>query len=169
VQKVNADIIVRPATVNDIPAIQSVVEVTWPIAYSEIVSSRQLNYMINLWYSSSSLEEQMYLGRKFFVAEMQQEIIGFAAYKEEAEHGVYKLDRLYVLPNKQQLGLGKTLLMKVVSSVIELGGKEIILQVHRKNKAVGFYKKMGFEIKQSIDFAIGEGFFMNDYIMSLLL
>jgi len=168
-QNINTSIVIRPATVNDIPTIQSIVEVTWPIAYSEIVSSRQLNYMINLWYSSSSLEEQMYLGRKFFVAEMQEEVIGFAAYKEEAHQGVYKLDRLYVLPNNQQLGLGKSLLMKVVSEVIELGGKEIILQVHRKNKAVCFYKKMGFEIKQSIDFPIGEDFFMNDYIMSLLL
>lgn len=165
----NASIIIRHATVNDIPSIQSIIEISWTVTYSEIVSSRQLNYMINLWYSSSSLEEQMYLGRKFFVAEMQEEVIGFAAYKEESQQGVYKLDRLYVLPNKQQLGLGKTLLMKVVSEVIELGGNEIILQVHRKNKAVGFYKKMGFEIKQSIDFPIGEGFFMNDFIMSLLL
>ena len=51
--------------------------------------------------------------------------------------------------------------------MIKLGGKKLELQVNRKNKAVGFYEKMGFQIVESKDFHIGEEFYMNDYVMCL--
>jgi ribosomal protein S18 acetylase RimI-like enzyme len=39
------------------------------------------------------------------------------------------------------------------------------LQVNRNNKAVEFYKKFGFEIIDEQDFDIGNGYYMNDFIM----
>jgi hypothetical protein len=40
------------------------------------------------------------------------------------------------------------------------------LTVNRKNyKAINFYFKNGFTIKEIADFDIGNGFFMNDFIM----
>lgn len=43
------------------------------------------------------------------------------------------------------------------------------LNVNRQNGAVGFYEHMGLEILRTGDFAIGEGFFMNDYIMGKMI
>ncbi len=40
------------------------------------------------------------------------------------------------------------------------------LQVNRQNmKAINFYFKMGFVIEQVADFDIGDGYFMNDFVM----
>ena len=50
------------------------------------------------------------------------------------------------------------------------GKKRITLTVNRQNyKAINFYFKHGFKIKSVDDFDIGNGFFMNDFVMEKLL
>jgi ribosomal protein S18 acetylase RimI-like enzyme len=39
--------------------------------------------------------------------------------------------------------------------------------VNRTNPAVNFYQKIGFEIVESIDLDLGNGYFMNDYRMKI--
>ena len=39
--------------------------------------------------------------------------------------------------------------------------------VNRNNKAVGFYEHMGMKKSREGDFPIGNGYYMNDYIMQL--
>jgi ribosomal protein S18 acetylase RimI-like enzyme len=41
------------------------------------------------------------------------------------------------------------------------------LNVNRQNTAIGFYKKLGFKIIAEEDIPIGNGFFMNDYVMQI--
>jgi ribosomal protein S18 acetylase RimI-like enzyme len=48
----------------------------------------------------------------------------------------------------------------------EAGLSDVYLQVNRNNPAVHFYQKQGMEIVETADFDIGNGFFMNDFIMS---
>ena len=43
----------------------------------------------------------------------------------------------------------------------------IELNVNRHNPAVGFYKHMGFHEHATRDFHIGNGYYMNDYIMRM--
>lgn len=45
-------------------------------------------------------------------------------------------------------------------------GEFLQLQVNRYNvNAKAFYEKLGFAVIQEADFDIGNGFFMNDYVM----
>jgi hypothetical protein len=41
--------------------------------------------------------------------------------------------------------------------------------VNRYNKAKDFYEKAGFKIIETVDIEIGNGFYMNDYVMELPL
>ena len=41
------------------------------------------------------------------------------------------------------------------------------LNVNRNNKALKFYEHMGMRIVRERDFPIGNGYYMNDYIMEL--
>jgi ribosomal protein S18 acetylase RimI-like enzyme len=43
------------------------------------------------------------------------------------------------------------------------------VNVNRHNKALHFYEKYGFKIIREEDIDIGEGYFMNDYVMELKL
>ena len=159
---------VRSAVNSDIPAIQEIAHETWPVTYNRIIPLRQVEYMLDQRYSTDILEEEMFLGHSFIIAELNGLAIGFACFKFK-EDRIYKLDKLYVSPKSQKVGAGMKLLQEVIRRVIDSGGKELILQVNRKNKSVGFYQKMGFEILREQDFHIGDGFYMNDYVMSLKL
>ncbi|MFC4233479.1 GNAT family N-acetyltransferase [Parasediminibacterium paludis] len=159
---------IRIATIRDINAIQNIAYTTWPTAYKRIITSEQIEYMLEKMYSQDVLENQFYEGIQFLVAEVDNEIVGFASYGL-LQDNIYKLHKLYVNPDVQKSGAGKALLKEVLNKVIKLGGKQLELQVNRKNKAVGFYEKMGFEIVKSEDFYFGEGFYMNDYVMSINL
>jgi GNAT superfamily N-acetyltransferase len=89
-----------------------------------------------------------------------------------AEDGVpvYHLQKIYVLPSEQGKGLGKLLFKTAVdyirSQVPDLPFR-IELNVNRNNKAVDFYKHLGMSILRQGDFHIGNGFYMNDYIMGM--
>ena len=74
-----------------------------------------------------------------------------------------------MLPNQQGNGTGKMLLEHVVNSIKEKDATALTLNVNRYNKARYFYEKHGFTIEEEVDIDIGEGYFMNDYIMELNL
>ena len=72
------------------------------------------------------------------------------------------------MPSMHGKGIGRLLFNqaqehvsnRVVSSRIELN-------VNRMNAAVQFYRHIGMSVLREGDFHIGEGFYMNDYIMGI--
>ena len=68
-------------------------------------------------------------------------------------------------------GVGKLLFYGVVDYIKSVHSEHCYMElnVNRKNRAVGFYKKLGMEIDRKGDFHIGNGYYMNDYIMRLAI
>jgi ribosomal protein S18 acetylase RimI-like enzyme len=154
----------------EIPIIQDLTKRIWPQTYSHIISQSQIDYMLEMMYSTSSLEKQIRAGNKFFIVYDNTEPVGFTSYSKENVADTFKLQKLYVLPEKQDAGFGKALLHHVLADVKKNGGKHLILQVNRhNNKAIAFYERNGFIVELNADFDIGNGFQMNDYIMGILL
>ena len=54
-----------------------------------------------------------------------------------------------------------------VEGCVEGCGARIELNVNRNNPSIGFYHHLGLRILRQGDFHIGNGFYMNDYIMGL--
>ena len=158
------DTVIRPASFNDIPFIQEIARLTWPVAYKEILSPEQLEYMLDSFYSTESLHKQIENGHHFFIALKDFKPSGFAAFNHEGNQ-IYKLQKLYVNPNIQQSGIGRHLLQTVEKTAFSMGGKTMQLNVNRHNKATSFYEKNGYSITKEVDIPIGNGYFMNDYIM----
>ncbi|MBC7720946.1 MAG: GNAT family N-acetyltransferase [Pedobacter sp.] len=159
---------IRIATTRDINSIQNIAYVTWPVTYRRIITTEQIEYMLEMMYSQEALENQFYEGSQFLMAEVENEVVGFASFGF-VKDAIYKLHKLYVNPEVQKSGAGKALLQESIAKVIKQGGKKLQLQVNRKNKAVSFYEKMGFEVIKEQDFHIGEGYYMNDFVMELNL
>jgi ribosomal protein S18 acetylase RimI-like enzyme len=66
---------------------------------------------------------------------------------------------------EQGKGVGAQLLEYILDSNKNLETLE--LTVNRQNyKAINFYFKSGFVIKEVADFDIGEGYWMNDFVMT---
>ena len=168
---------IRLATLQDIPAIQHIASLTWPVAYAAILPASQLSYMMAKMYNAEVLTHQMAVeGQLFFILEKNGRCLGFAGTSPNshpppsnlASHP-WKLHKLYVLPFEQKIGAGKMLLQKVEETVKAAGGNYLTLNVNRSNAAFQFYVKNGFTVLESGDFDIGQGFFMQDYVMGKLI
>lgn len=161
-------ILLRKAKEVDIQIITDLAERIWPQTYSDYITEQQLRYMLDLMYSKTELLSQLQKGYNFIIANDGKEDVGFACSSLiEPETATYKLHKLYVLPEMHGKGVGKILINEVKNLAVGGGGKFLQLNVNRNNKAADFYKKIGFKIKETVDVNIGNGFFMNDYVMEI--
>lgn len=157
------------AGINDIPLIRRLTHIIWPQTYSNIISQQQMDYMLDMMYSPASLQKQIEEeGCTFILVYDDKEAVAFASYNE-TKPGTWKLNKIYILPSQQGKGTGRFIINFIVTEIKEKGGRYLQLQVNRYNKAALFYEKLGFKIIETADFDIGNGYFMNDYVMELLL
>jgi GNAT superfamily N-acetyltransferase len=168
-----SEIKIRPALLDDRAFIRSVSERTWPSTYGHIISQEQIDFMLDWMYSDASLEEQFSKGHQFYIANLNGEDIGFCSVSAEPteeevnDQKAHKLNKLYVLPNAHGTGAGKGLLNKAIEVAKAENSTSIFLQVNKHNNAYTFYLKNGFEKEQEFKFDIGNGFYMDDYVMRL--
>lgn len=168
----NDDVNIRAALYGDIPLIHGMAEVVFRRTYAEILSPEQMEYMMDWMYSEEHLREQMDSGHQYFLAFCGEVPAGYVSVQPEdaPEAGgrqVFHLQKLYVMPEFQGRGLGRTLFDRAVSSIAPCAPCRIELNVNRNNPAVKFYEHIGMRRLRQGDFPIGQGFYMNDYIMGL--
>jgi len=170
------------AGLNDRDFIRSVSERTWPSTYGHIISQAQIDFMLDWMYSNESLEKQMNTSCEFYIASIKNEngdwdAVGFCSVSPEDEENnstekveglrSHKLNKLYVLPAAQGTGAGKALLNKSIEVAKAAGSESLFLQVNKLNNAFTFYLKHGFVKEAEFKFDIGNGFYMDDYVMRL--
>ena len=157
---------VKTATVNDIPVIQDLTEKIWRPTYQPILTTEQIEYMIDMMYSTASLNKQITeLQHQFLILQDDSTPIGFASYSTTGTPGIFKLQKIYLDGNYQGKGVGKFLLEQVAQQVKERGANILELDVNRFNKAKQFYEKQGFSVYKEKKTDIGSGYIMDDYVM----
>lgn len=156
---------VRRATIADIPLIQHLTSVIWPAAYNSILSPGQIEYMLEMMYSDTSLRRQIEeMHHQFILCYEGDEVVGFASYSHLGEN-IFKLHKIYVLPDRQGKGIGRFMIAAILGDIRPQGAVALDLNVNRHNPARFFYEKLGFEILREEDIDIGHGYWMNDYVM----
>lgn len=157
---------VRFGTAADAPAIQKIAYATWPAAYGSLMEPGQLQYMLEKMYALPELTKQLDDSNYFFLIaeDAVHSIVGFAAASLK-ENNTFHLHKLYVLPGFHKQHCGSLLLSRVIKEAKMRGGIAIELNVKRDNPAKFFYEKQGFEVKETVDINIGEGYYMRDFIM----
>ena len=171
-----SEILITKASLSDRSFIRSVSERTWPSTYGHIISQAQIDFMLDWMYSDESLAKQMNTGCAFYIASIQNEKgewnqVGFCSVSPEKEDGskeiAHKLNKLYVLSEAQGTGAGKALLKKAIDEAKKEGSTSLFLQVNKLNNAYTFYLKKGFIKELEFKFDIGNGFYMDDFVMRL--
>lgn len=160
---------IRKATTNDIHLIHEMAWVVFPHTYKEILTPEQIDYMMEWMYSEDSLHKQMEEdGHIYYLAFKGDEPAGYLSIQPEGEH-VFHLQKIYVLPSFQGMKLGKQLFEQAIKAIKELHPApcQMRLNVNRQNKALAFYERMGMVKVDEGDFPIGNGYYMNDFIMGM--
>ena len=66
----------------------------WPVAYGEILSKAQLDYMIHKFYNETALRELMQKGHVFYLAQDENEkYVGFLSYELNCEPNKTKIHK----------------------------------------------------------------------------
>ncbi|HCY89579.1 MAG TPA: GNAT family N-acetyltransferase [Chitinophagaceae bacterium] len=159
---------VREASVSDAGIIRQLAYDTWPSAYGNILSDEQISYMLKLFYSEPSLLHQMQAQlHRFLILYRDGQPVGFASFSPKAggPHGLFRLHKLYVLPSEQGKGGGKKLMDGLFQIIKASSATAIECNVNRFNPAKLFYERLGFRVEREEDIDIGNGYWMNDYVM----
>ena len=156
---------IKKAVAEDIPLIRELTFRVWPQTYASILTQEQIDYMQEMMYSESSLQKQMTeQGCQFIISYEDGNPVGFASYNEE-EPRRWKLNKIYVLQNQQGKGTGKFVINYIIEEIRKENAASLFLQVNQHNNAKAFYERLGFTEVDFINLDIGNGFFMNDFIM----
>jgi ribosomal protein S18 acetylase RimI-like enzyme len=141
----------------------------WPIAYGEILSKEQLNYMLDNFYSVDNLSNQMDNGQVFELLFEDKNVVGYLGYEFNCkETGLLKIHKIYLLPETQGKGFGKFMIDEVIKISKKNNQKGVFLNVNKYNKAQFFYEKLGFVISKEEVIDIRSDYVMDDYVMEYL-
>ena len=147
---------IRKATLDDIPIIRAMAEKVFPDTYQTIITRDE-----------ASLRRQMTVEHHtYLLLFVDDKPAGYASV-QPTEADRYELQKMYILPVYQSQHLGSQLFNAAVAFVKEQHPEPctLFLHVNRHNRAKHFYTHQGMKVTSRGDFPIGNGFFMNDYIM----
>lgn len=162
---------IRLAQKSELPILENLARQIWPPTYAGIISTAQIDFMLDWMYSTSTLEKQLQEEHEFYILAKEGKDIGFIALEWTINQNIpsIKINKLYVLPSNHGLGGGRKLLLKALERAQQTQITKLFLQVNKANKAVDFYEKQGFTVQEEAIFEIGNGFVMDDYVMARMV
>jgi len=161
---------IHPASETEIPALRVLAERIWRVSYAEMLTPAQIDYMLGWMYAPELIAREMAEGVIWETARLDGELVGFHSCTIERETRRCKLNKLYVLPERQGMGLGQQLLDRVHELAAQHGAREVWLQVNKQNgRAIRAYERAGYAVERAAVFEIGAGFVMDDFIMTRAL
>lgn len=155
-------ITLTPANPSDIPKIYNLALKIWNHHYVPIVGQEQVDYMLAKIYSTEDLTHQMSEKKhQFYLIEINKEVMGFLSVSGGEDMFIHKF---YIDQDVQGKGHGEATFRGLLGLYPSV--KSFTLTVNRSNyKSINFYFKLGFKIDHVADFDIGQGYFMNDFVM----
>ncbi|MBE6224488.1 MAG: GNAT family N-acetyltransferase [Bacteroidales bacterium] len=159
----------RKAGMEDTPLIEELAQEIFRHTYREILSPEQTDYMMEWMYSQQSLKRQIgEEGHIYHIVYYGGEAVGYFSVQQQGER-LWHLQKIYLRKGMQGKSVGKQMFMKAVEYIRENSvlPATMELNVNRNNPAVAFYEKMGMHKASQGDFPIGNGYYMNDYIMAM--
>jgi len=152
----------------ELKIVQDLAHAIWPETFQEILTPMQIAFMLEWMYNLETLQKQANEGHQFYLLSNKEKAIGFIGIQPfHPRKNELKIHKIYVLPSEQGTGAGKKLLFSAKEIALKNGIEKLVLNVNRFNKAVTFYQHLGFQVDREENISIGNGFWMEDYVMSL--
>jgi diamine N-acetyltransferase len=152
-------------SVNEIPVISNLAIEIWNEYYPAVIGQQQVDYMLDKMYNAASMKEQLINGQLFYLVSANNKNIAFFSYSIKEDLSGF-LHKFYILKSYRGTGVASQILNFLETCFNNANVKQYRLTVNRKNaQAINFYFKSGFKIEEVADFDIGNGYFMNDFVM----
>jgi len=156
-----------PLSENDFESVSDLAATIWHQHYIKIISINQIDYMLAERYKPEDLREYLNSTERWFdILWLRNTLIGYCSYSLTSNPDEMKLEQLYLLENFRGKGLGSLMLRHIEAEANAKQNLILKLQVNKRNfDAISFYQNAGFTVSKESRFDIGNGYFMDDYVM----
>ena len=160
--------VIRSLTQADAGVVSELAGTVWRKHYPGIISPEQIEYMLAQRYHPALIEAQLAsAGIWWNKLTLDEKIIGFSCCLLTNVARELKLDKLYIHHNHQRRGYGAMLIEEAMKTARENHCTRLVLAVNKNNHAaIAAYRHYGFEISGAMMTDIGNGFVMDDIIMT---
>lgn len=136
----------------------------WREHFTPIIGSAQVTYMLDKFQSFEAINEQLKQGYHYYFFKLNSLNIGYMGIHPETE--ALFLSKLYIKKEYRGNGYSRQAIDFLQDFCKQNKLTEIVLTVNRHNlSTIAVYEKLGFQKIREQKSAIGNGFFMDDYIM----
>jgi ribosomal protein S18 acetylase RimI-like enzyme len=136
----------------------------WTEHYTPIIGENQVKYMLETFQSEKAITSQIKDGYFYYLIGDKENYFGYFSFIIKNNH--IFLSKIYIKSEYRGRGFGKKIMDFVEKTALENNLAEIVLTVNKNNlSSIKSYEKYGFVIDKEIVTDIGNGFFMDDYLM----
>lgn len=159
--------IVKATNTNQVGIIAELAREIWTQHYTPIIGASQVTYMVDNLQSFEKINSEIISNEMiYYLAFYGEAPAGYCAIRPE-EDCIY-LSKFYVKEEYRKNGIGRSMIQYFTDNINNK--RYIFLNVNKNNlESIEAYKRIGFEIADTVVTDIGEGFVMDDYLMKLYL
>jgi len=140
----------------------------WNEHFPKIIGQTQVDYMLDRFQSIAAIQHQIQKGYQYYLIHTGALKVGYIALLQRPEHHSLQISKLYLLSDWRGKGLARIMLARVSDMASGQGYNKLYLTVNKYNHAaLAAYRKLGFVRQGEVVADIGNGFFMDDYEMTL--
>ncbi|MDP4552760.1 GNAT family N-acetyltransferase [Alkalihalobacillus macyae] len=140
---------IRKMEERDVKPVQEVAKKSWNATYERIIPLEIQARFLNTAYNDEMMIKRLN-GSYLYVAEKDQQIVGFANFSKVKEEGEVELGAIYLYPEYQGKGIGTALLHEGIKNL--KGVKSIYINVEKENSiGTNFYHAKGFKVISEFD------------------
>lgn len=152
----------------DIIAVAELAKKIWNQHYVPIIGQDQVDYMLDKFQSVSAMTEQVRSGYEYYLLSSGPVNVGYLALVPAPSENKMMISKIYVDTEQRGGGHGGLLLEFAKNECQKRKAKKIWLTVNKYNSdSIDWYKRRGFVVTESVKQDVGNGFFMDDYIMEM--
>ncbi len=134
--------------------------------YDPIIGVEQNTYMLKMFQSPEGIRRQLAEGSHYYTAKDDGRAVGFFSYDLHKDY-LY-LCKFYLYAHERGKGYGRQIINFLIEVVRKTGLARIELNVNKHNDdSINAYKHMGFQCIRKEKNAIGQGYYMDDYVYAL--
>ena len=161
---------IKPFIETEYDAYYALAEEIFRETYSSIITPEQIAYMMPMMYGKEAVDKAIKKGDYLFIAYYDNKMCGYIHLEPRSSTEMI-LQKIYLHPSLQGKGIGRKLMEYAFDfSRQQLSSPATIeLYVNRTNQAFRFYQHIGFNEIGTRDHYIGNGYYMNDYILQYQL
>lgn len=137
----------------------------WREHYAPILSTAQIEYMLDHLQSPEAIRVQIAQGYEYFLVRSLGDSVGYVALRMNHPAPDMFLSKFYLRRDVRGKGYGRSALQRLDELARQARQPSIWLTVNRGNPSIEAYKAFGFEIEEEKVTPIGGGYVMDDYVM----